>query len=218
MNKETKDQIFYGGLASAQDILLRLSSESFHSTSDDKIDLSLQIYVQTWSRSRGGLSPQFSTPSYIKDALVQHFSAVPNANVIACVEQSLNIIYSHEPQLELKAVSFESFTNDVKAKAERNVGVQNLYLKDDEYGLAANKPIFVNGFGAHEGYLSHLSTTDGVKLSFDRIGSSEVPGIVGPVDAYKLLLPDHSLYMTIFVCNYGTRTTHDVPKGLVYTD
>ena len=43
MNKETRDQIFYGGLASAQDILLRLSSESFHSTSDDKIDLSLQI-------------------------------------------------------------------------------------------------------------------------------------------------------------------------------
>ncbi len=215
MNKDTRDQIFYGGLASAQDILLRLASGAFFSTSEDKIDLCLQIYVQTWIRSRGGLSPQFSTPSYIKEALIQRFSMVPSSNVIACVEQSLDIIYSHEPQLKLKATSIENFVNDVKAKAEKNVGIQDLHLKDVEYGIVANKPVFVNGFGNDKYYLSHLCTTDGVKLSFERIGSFEIAGIVGPVDAYKLFLPDKSSYMTIFICNYGTRTTPDAPKGLV---
>ncbi len=95
------------------------------------------------------------------------------------------------------------------------MGIQDLYLKDAEYGLVAQKPIFVNGFGKDQYYLSNLCTSDGTKLSFERIGSSEVPGIAGPVDAYKLLLPDRRLYMTIFVCNYGTRTTRDVPKGLI---
>lgn len=193
MNKDTRDQIFYGGLASAQDILLRLASGVFASTSGDKIDLCLQIYVQTWIRSRGGLSPQFSTPSYIKEALTQRFSAIPSSSVTTCVDQSLDIIYSHEPQLKQKAMAIENFMNDVRAKAAKNVDVQDLHLKDEEYGLVSNKPIFVNGFGDDKYYLSHLSTADGVKLSFERIGSSVIPGIIGPVDAYKLLLPDQSL-------------------------
>ena len=105
---------------------------------------------------------------------------------------------------------------NVKEKDRQNVGIQDLYLCDEEYGIKPNKPIFVNGFGSDKEYLSHLYTQDNVKLAFERVGSSEVDGICGPVDLYKLLLPDGSVYMNIFLCNYGTRNTTDVPRGVVY--
>lgn len=159
---------------------------------------------------------QFRTPTYIKQTLVQRFSGVPAQDVVTCVERSLDIIYRHEPQLRESALSAELFMANVAEQAKQNVEIQELYLHDEEYGKKPDKPIFVNGFGNDKEYLSHLYTQDGVKLTFERVGSSEVEGICGPVDLYKLLLPDGGLYMNIFLCNYGTRNTTDVPKGVVY--
>ena len=78
--------------------------------------------------------------------------------------------------------------------------------------------MFVNGFWNDKEYLSHLHAEDGTKLSFTRVGSSEVEGIAGPVDLYRLLKPDGTDYMRIFICNYGTSTKKIAPKGTKYLD
>ena len=216
MDANGREKIFYGGIPEAQQIILSLANDVFRSATDDKLELCLQIYVQCWIRSRGGFGMQFRTPTYIKQTLVQRFSGVPAQDVVTCVERSLDIIYRHEPQLRESALSAELFMANVAEQAKQNVEIQELYLHDEEYGKKPDKPIFVNGFGSDKEYLSHLYTQDGVKLTFERVGSSEVEGICGPVDLYKLLLPDGGLYMNIFLCNYGTRNTTDVPKGVVY--
>ena len=216
MDANGREKIFYGGIPEAQHILLSLANDTFHSTADDKLELCLQIYVQCWIRSRGGFGMQFQTPTYIKQMLVQRFAGVSAQDVVTCVERSLEIIYQHEPQLKESALSAEIFVANVAEKAKQNVEIQDLYLHDEEYGKKPNKPIFVNGFGSDKEYLSHLYAQDGVKLAFERVGSSEVDGICGSVDLYKLLLPDGGVYMNIFLCNYGTRNTTNVPKGVVY--
>ena len=80
------------------------------------------------------------------------------------------------------------------------------------------KPIFVNGFGSDKEYLSHLYTDKGTKLDFVRVGSAKVEGIAGPVDLYRLLLPDGTDYLQIYVSNYGLSTNKNVPKGTKYLD
>lgn len=80
------------------------------------------------------------------------------------------------------------------------------------------KPVFVNGFGRDKEYLSHLYAEDGMKLNFARVGSSEVNGIAGPVDIYRLLLPDNTEYLQVFVCNYGSTFKKIAPKGIRYVD
>lgn len=216
MDANGREKIFYGGISEAQFILLSLANSVFRSEANDKLELCLQIYVQCWIRSRGGFGIRFRTPTYIKEMIIQRFTGVPEQDVVTCVDRSLEIIYKHEPQLKESALSAEIFMVNVAERAKQNVEIQDQYLHDEKYGRTPDKPIFVNGFGCDKKYLSHLHTLDGVKLAYDRIGSSEVEGICGPVDLYKLLLPDGSVYMQIFLCNYGTRNTADVPKGVLY--
>lgn len=93
-----------------------------------------------------------------------------------------------------------------------------MHLKDYEYGVVPNKPIFANGFGSNKEYLSHLAAINGTKLTCERVGSSEVAGIAGSVDLYRLLLPNKEEYLRIYLCNYGARTTKDTPKNVMFVE
>ena len=220
MDKDNRDKVFYGGVSSAENILISLTQNVFgnDSVNDININLCFQIYLQTWIRSRGGLNPAFSTPAYIKEALCKRFSTIDANIVLKCVDDSLNEIYSHEPDLKAKADAVEAIQKSVQDNSKKNAEIENAYLDDPEYGLIPAKPVFVNGFGNDKEYLSHLHAEDGTKLSFTRVGSSEVEGIAGPVDLYRLLKPDGTDYMRIFICNYGTSTKKIAPKGTKYLD
>ena len=179
MDKDNRDKVFYGGLSSAEDILVSLTKAVFGSdkVNDLNIKLCFQIYLQTWIRSRGGFNPVFSTPDYIAQALCKKFSGTEPSIVIKCVTYSLSKIYSHEPDLKAKADAVMAIQQNVHDNAQKNAGIENAYLNDPEYGLVPEKPIFVNGFGNDKAYLSHLHTDNGTKLSFTRVGSSEIEGI-----------------------------------------
>ena len=218
MNKDYREKVFYGSLFSAESILTSLTRAIFGTMNDMNIDLCFQIYLQTWIQSRGGLNPTFSTPTYIKQALCEKFSTV-NSNVVSkCVTHSLCEIYRHEPELKKRAAAIEAIQKSVCDNAQKNVVIENAYLDDPEYGLVPEKPVFVNGFGDDKAYLSHLHSEDGTKLSFVRVGSSEIKGISGPVDMYRLLLPDGTDYLRVFICNYGSSTKKAAPKGTKYLD
>lgn len=161
---------------------------------------------------------RFSAPSYIKQVLCAKFSHVPPESVEKCVAYSLDFIFKNEPELMKKVMILEMMQQTFNDNVENNRVIQDLYIDDVEYGLVAEKPIFVNGFGGDKEYLSHLLTKDGEKLEFGRICSVEVDNISGPVDMYSLMLPDRSEYLKIYICNYGTRNTNDVPVGLQFNN
>ena len=208
-NPETRDKLFYGGLESAGEILMQLSSSAFGYSIPYTIGLSYEIYLQTWVRTRDGLN---GSPEYIRETLFRRFSNLSPRIVLKCVDQSLDIIYSHEPHLNKNAAINAMIAEDVAKNSE----IQDSYLNDEEYGLVKNKPIFVKGYGEDKKYLYHLRAEDGTRLGFYRIGSLAVEGISGLVDAYQLLLPDQSVYKAIFICNYGARSHTIAPKGLIY--
>lgn len=218
MNKDYREKVFYGSLFSAECILISLTRNVFGTVNDMNIDLCFRIYLQTWIRSRGGLNPTFSTPTYIKQALCEKFSTVDSNFVSKCVTHSLCEIYRHEPELKKRAAAIEAIQKSVCENAKKNVVIENAYLDDPEYGLVPEKPVFVNGFGNDKAYLSHLHSEDGTKLSFVRVGSSEIKGISGPVDMYRLLLPDGTDYLRVFICNCGSSTKKIAPKGTKYLD
>lgn len=218
MNKEYREKVFYGNVISANIILTTMTRNVFGTENDANIDICFQIYLQTWIRSHGGLDPTFSTPSYIQQALCERFSSVDSALVSKCVTHALCAIYEKEPELKKRASAIEAVQNSVRVNAQKNIAVENLYLEDQEYGLVPGKPIFVNGFGNDKEYLSHLCTDTDEKLSFERVGSSEVPGIAGPVDLYRLVLSNGEDYLRIFMCNYGSSYKKVTPKGVKYID
>ena len=151
-------------------------------------------------------------------ALRERFSSVDSALVSKCVTHALCEIYEREPELKKRAIAVEAVQNNVRANAQKNIAIENLYLEDSEYGLLPGKPVFVNGFGRDKEYLSHLYTDADERLSFERVGSSEVSGIAGPVDLYRLILPNGEDYLRIFICNYGSSYKKITPKGVKYID
>lgn len=217
-NKEQREKIFYGGLRSAKRILISLAQDAFNNTEDMSIELCFQMYLQTWIRSRGGFNPLFSSPDYIKQALCKRFESIDHDAVLKCVTCSLSEIYRHEPELKKRADAVSFLRNRVNDNAQKNAEIENKFLNDPEYGLVPEKPVFVNGFGSDKKYLSHLYTDEGAKLSFVRVGSAQVNDIAGPVDLYRLLLPDGTDYLQIYVCNYGSSTKKNSPKGTKYLD
>ena len=218
MNKEYREKVFYGSIISADIILTSMTRNVFGTVNDANIDLCFQIYLQTWIRSHGGLDPIFSTPTYIQQALCERFSGVDATLVSKCVTHALCEIYEREPELKKRVKAIETLQNSVRANAQKNKSIENLYIDDPEFGLVPGKPIFLNGFGRDKEYLSHLYSDADEKLSYERVSSSEVQGIAGPVDLYRLFLPDGKEYMRIFICNYGSSFKKVAPKGVRYID
>ena len=77
---------------------------------------------------------------------------------------------------------------------------------DNSYGLSAGNPICVESLGSETQFLESLMTDEGTPLSWQRDGSLSMilGGVKGvPVNKYKLLLPDGTLYKIIYICPYA---------------
>ncbi len=221
MNPELRDNVFYGGLESAKQILKGICVAVFSSVNENNISLCYDIYVQVWIRSRGGFQPKFMTPTYIREALIKKYSFISENTVTKCVNASLNIIYNQEPALKEKAMQIESLTEylaiTVRQNAEKNFRIEDKHLGEYDYGLCANKPVFVNGFVGATVYLSMLKTVTGCPIKYKRLGSINIESIAGPVDMYEVVSPQEKLTYTIFICNYGSKNSNSAPRGLMLT-
>ncbi len=214
-----RDKLFYGGVDSAERILCQMSQKVFGAVTAEHIVLCDEIYLQTWIRSRGGFDPRFSTPSYIKEALCRRSPQMPAQTVCQCVDCALEEIYRQEPELKKRADMLETmamFQQYTAGKAVHNEAYEKQHRGGPDYGLRPERPVFVRGFGFDKAYLSHLHTPEGVKLDFQRMGSMQVADIHGPVDIYRMLLPDGREYAVIYLCNYGTQMPEEAPGNLRY--
>ena len=100
MNKDLRDEVFYGGILGADEILTDLATKVFGNVNAHHIDCCFQIYVQTWVRLHGGFDPMFSTRKYIKQALCERFSGIDSTIISKCVDYSVDEIYRREPELQ----------------------------------------------------------------------------------------------------------------------
>lgn len=93
------------------------------------------------------------------------------------------------------------------------------YLYDEipggtgEFGLCKNNPIPVNGIMANESYLKSLMTSDGMNISWSRLGSCGADNIDNPVDIYKIKDSSGNERATIYISPYHPSTSHKAPKG-----
>ena len=100
MNQEYVKKLFYGGEDSAGKILKPLVrilyGEDCSITEEYTKDASF-FYTQVWIRSHGGVSPEFSTPQYIKEALKQRFPGYGPKAIEKGTDLCLQFISTHEP-------------------------------------------------------------------------------------------------------------------------
>ena len=205
--------LFYGDIGAAEKILLSITESAFSAVTKENATLCLQIYIRAWIQSHGGLDIRFMMPDSICESAYGAFPKVERSIVKKCVDESLKVIYSHEPDLKRRIDQISIMGQYIADLTSKNVAIENKYTEDDDFGKVPAKPVFVNGFGQDRAYLDRLYTSDGVKLHNERKGSITVEGIAGPVDVYHLFLPDGQLYMEIYISNYGQHTAQASPKG-----
>ena len=218
LNQEAFEKLFFG-LSSdeAANLLISLSHTVFHSVKEDKIEICFHIYINCWLFCREGIDRVDRLPGYIRKKLLHLFPGVPRRRLIGCVKLSLGHIYQNdgslldEPNIATKVILDSTY----RRLSKKNAKLQDLYLHDPEYGIDSKKPIYVRGTGNIEEYLSHLYTSDGIKLSYQELDSLQIDEIAGPVKKYDLILPDRGICTEIYICGYGTRSTWDAPSGLI---
>ncbi len=144
------------------------------------------------------------------------YDDIPRETLTACIAECLGFICSLNTDLRDRTDLWLLRERMVSQSAVQNRGAEDRFIHDPEYGLVPEKPVFVRGFGADRAYLDALRTAGGVRMTYDRLGSTQVPGISGPVDIYDLFLPGGKKYMRIYVCLYGEKNSRTAPRGLKF--
>lgn len=82
-----------------------------------------------------------------------------------------------------------------------------------EFGLCINNPVPVNGIMANETYLSRLVTSDGMNITWTRLGSGGADNIDNPIDIYQIKDSLGNERPTIYISSYHPSTSNKAPKG-----
>lgn len=82
-----------------------------------------------------------------------------------------------------------------------------------EFGICINNPVPVNGILANESYLKRLITSDGMSISWNRMGSGGAENIDNPIDIYKITDSFGRERPTIYISPYHPSTSTKAPKG-----
>ena len=88
--------------------------------------------------------------------------------------------------------------------------------EDVDFGLVPEKPIYTLALMSVDGereYLNQLYTENGVKIKWNRRGSTSVNGISGMIDVYDTVLPSGEPYKTIYINMYGAKKSEKAPVG-----
>jgi hypothetical protein len=81
-----------------------------------------------------------------------------------------------------------------------------------EFGLDVTNPIPTSTLYGSNAYLGLLRTLDGVKIGYDRIGSTRAENIPYIIDAYNITKNGETI-ATLYICPYNKKTSEKAPKG-----
>ncbi len=79
-----------------------------------------------------------------------------------------------------------------------------------EFGLEATNPIPINSIFAEKAYLDKLRTKKGVRVEYERIGSTGAPNIEHPIDQYEIKA-NRKYICDIYICPYYDILPDDIP-------
>ena len=81
-----------------------------------------------------------------------------------------------------------------------------------EFGLEITNPIPVHTIVGNRIYLDQLWTEDGIKVSYDRIGSMNAPNISSIIDGYRIFAKGEEIAI-LYICPYNKKNSEKAPKG-----
>ena len=194
-----------------------------NSISKKEFETGLELYMQVWIRKHGGFNLDCMTTRYITGAMLDRYGKLNETNLDSVLESTalaISIIYRNEPDIKQRDQMYELLqsinpVSFISQNAVGNMATQHEHEDDADWGLVAEKPVFVAGFGPDKEYLSHIHTEDGKKLSYVRNGSLRAEGVDGMVDKYTLYFGEEPVGI-IYLCNYGTSTPTKAPAGYKY--
>lgn len=82
-----------------------------------------------------------------------------------------------------------------------------------EFGWEATNPIPVNTISGSKAYLGRLRTNEGVKISYDRLGSTFAKNIDRPIDMYEISANGNKIGI-LYISPYHKKNSDRAPKGL----
>lgn len=82
-----------------------------------------------------------------------------------------------------------------------------------DFGISINNPVPVNGIPSNEKYLKRLVTSDGLNISWRRLGSGGADNIDNPIDIYNITDENGNKRDTIYISPYHPSTSKKAPKG-----
>jgi len=83
-----------------------------------------------------------------------------------------------------------------------------------EFGLEITNPIPVNSILGNKLYLDRLWTDNGVKITYERIGSMRAPNISSIIDGYRIYARGEKI-ATLYICPYNKKISERAPEGFI---
>ena len=158
---------------------------------------------------------------------------VQQADTIEEVTDAMASSEEHEEASEMEFPDLENATPEealeaiIKLQAEqtiknmeKNRQSQPNYEGDADFGLVPEKPIYTLALKSVDGeseYLDRLCTENGIKIKWERDGSTRAEGVSGMIDIYDTYLPSGEFYKTIYINMYGAKASQGVPKGFAFS-
>jgi hypothetical protein len=81
-----------------------------------------------------------------------------------------------------------------------------------EFGYDVTNPIPVNTVFGNTAYLGKLRTLDGVKIRYERLGSTRAENINYPIDIYNIFRGEEKI-ATLYISPYNKKNSGIAPKG-----
>ncbi|MDN5211238.1 hypothetical protein QQ020_04225 [Fulvivirgaceae bacterium BMA12] len=81
-----------------------------------------------------------------------------------------------------------------------------------EFGLDITNPIPVNTVMGSIAYLGRIRTMDGIKVQYERVGSSSAPNIDQIIDEYEIFVKGQKV-ANLFICPYNKKNSERPPMG-----
>jgi hypothetical protein len=218
-------QIFPGGISQMAHILLELRKIIYPfiepgELSSEQMMFLYKFHVTVFTRKI--LMPKmvgFDSPSTTDEAITKNFLDVPEATVQAALDVSKGILYKQFHLLgDNQTISELGELIGFPTMAEKNATPIETHTEDADFGLVANKPVFVAGIFAEYDYTNRLKSDDGRELQYERWGSCSAGGIEGPVDIYEFKYLDGSPKATVYISMYSTTTSTTTPRGFTFAD
>lgn len=86
-----------------------------------------------------------------------------------------------------------------------------------EFGHEETNPIPVNTIMGTSAYLGKLRTIDGIKVTYERVGSTSASNIKGMIDEYEIFANGERV-ARLFISPYNKKNSGKEPKGFVLSN